>query len=390
MAFDDNGFHRPTYEQLLQNRIEQAKMLFGEDIDTAETSVLGKFIRLSILDLEETWETLEAVYYARFPNTASGISLDRLLPFAGITRNPATRAEHKIKLNGQADFTVPNGTIFGTSDGITFYLANDVVLDESGTGTGIAICTESGTVGNVAVGKIMEIVNPISGLNSIEHKDILTLGNDTESDSALRIRFQKTIAGGGSATSDSIVASVLRVTGVQGCLLVENDTDETDSDGRPPRSFECYVLAPEEQYQAVAEAIFDKKPVGIKSYGDLSYQVADEGGHFHTIKFSKVLEMPVYIKVSVKVDAKFEIDGSSQIQNSLLYYINSLGIGEDLNYTTLFGYIHSVLGVRATTSLSLSTDNITYSIGDIICSPLKILKTRAENISVEVSQYVDR
>lgn len=390
MAFDEKGFHRPTYEQLLQTRIEQAKLLFGEDIDTAETTTFGKFIRLSVTDLEEAWETLEAVYYARFPNTASGTSLDRLLPFAGISRNPATRAEHEIKLTGQAGTTVGNGTIFSTSNNITFYLLNDVTLGDSGTAKGIVACTESGTVGNVALGKITEIVNPVSGLDSIEHTDVVTLGENTESDAAVRLRFQKTIAGGGSSTADSIIASVLRITGVQGCMLVENDTDETDEDGRPPRSFECYVYAPSEQYQAVAEAIFDKKPVGIKSHGTLSYQVADEGGTYHTIKFSEVTELNVYIKIAVKVNALFASDGVEQIKNNLLYYINSLSNGEDLNYTTLFGYIHSVAGVCTTTSLKVSTDNKTFTTNDVICSPSQIVRVKAANITVEESAYVDR
>lgn len=390
MAFDEKGFHRPTYEQLLQTRIEQAKMLFGEDVDTSEPTALGKFIRLSVSDLEIAWQTLEAVYYARFPNTASGVSLDRLLPFAGISRNPATRAEHEIKLTGQAGTTIENGTIFSTAEGVTFYLLNDVTLGDSGTAKGVAVCTESGTVGNVAVGKITEIVNPISGLDSIEHTDVVTVGEDTESDSAVRIRFQKTIAGGGSATVDSITAAILRITGVQGCMLVENDTDETDDDGRPPRSFECYVYAPSEKYQAVAEAIFDKKPVGIKTHGTLSYSVADEGGSYHTIKFSEVTELNVYIKVAVKVNALFASDGVEQIKNNLLYYINSLSNGEDLNYTTLFGYIHSVAGVCTTTSLKTSTDNETFSTNDVVCSPSQIVRVKAANITVEESAYVDR
>lgn len=390
MAFDEKGFHRPTYEQLLQTRIEQAKMLFGEDIDTDETTTLGKFIRLAVSDLESAWEALEAVYYARFPNTASGVSLDRLLPFAGISRNAATRAEHEIELTGQAGFTVPNGTIFGTSEGVTFYLVNDVELNESGTGTGIVDCTESGTVGNVTLGRISEIVNPVSGLTSIEHTDILTLGKDTETDNAVRARFYQAIAGGGSSTADSIIAAILRVPNVQGCMMIENETDETDSGGRPARSFECFVLAPEEQYQAIAEAIFDKKPVGIKSHGQISKQVADEGGYYHTIKFSAVTEMTVYLKISVKVDATFPSDGVEQIKSNLISYINSQSNGEDLNYTSLFGYIHSVTGVRNTTSLQVSTDNVTYTTGDVICSPYKVTKTSAANISVEVSTYVDR
>lgn len=89
---NEQGYYRPTYDELLAGRIAQAQELFGEDIDTSNASPLGKFIRLSVQDLADAYEAQEIIYYSRFPHTATGQNLDRLMPFAGITRNPATRA----------------------------------------------------------------------------------------------------------------------------------------------------------------------------------------------------------------------------------------------------------------------------------------------------------
>ena len=164
----DKGFKRPTYDDLLENQIARAKNFFGDDIDTSELTALGKFMRINCHDVSKLYEELEHVYYARFPNTATGQSLDRLCVFAGITRNPPIRAIHTLKLIGDANTTVENGYLVGTNDNITFYLINDTELDEHGEAVAEFECTEAGVIGNVKVGSIDKIINPDIYVNSIE------------------------------------------------------------------------------------------------------------------------------------------------------------------------------------------------------------------------------
>ena len=87
MVLTEKGFKRPTYDDLLATQITRAKELFGEDIDTSGQSVLGKFLRINVADLAECYELLEDIYYARFPGSARGQSLDRLCTFAGVVRD---------------------------------------------------------------------------------------------------------------------------------------------------------------------------------------------------------------------------------------------------------------------------------------------------------------
>lgn len=54
----DKGFVRPSYDEILQTQINRAKVLLGNDIDTSEESVLGKFIRINVFDLNICYETL--------------------------------------------------------------------------------------------------------------------------------------------------------------------------------------------------------------------------------------------------------------------------------------------------------------------------------------------
>lgn len=389
MALDEKGLLRPTYDELLESRILQAQELFGENVDTSETSVLGKFIRLSVYDFAKLWEYLEMVYYARFPNTATGVSLDRLLPFAGITRNPATRAEHEIKFTGIKDYTIPVGFLVGTVDGITFYLVNPVTLDSTGKGTGVVQCTQLGTLGNVTLGSIVEIVNPDASVYSIEHTDIVTTAQDEETDAALRTRFSQTITGAGSSTAVSIRSEIMRVPGVRGCLIVENQELETDSGGRPAHSFECFVYADESLNEDIARAIFEKKPVGIRTFGKVAVEIEDIYGYSHTINFSHTEEITISLKLAVKTDATFPADGVAQIKTALVNYINGLSNGTDVIYTALFAKIHGVQGVRETTSLTMASDGKTFASSNIAITEGQVAVTSADAITIEVSEYED-
>ena len=43
MPMTEKGFQKRTYAEILEAQITRAKDLFGNDIDTSEKSVLGKY-----------------------------------------------------------------------------------------------------------------------------------------------------------------------------------------------------------------------------------------------------------------------------------------------------------------------------------------------------------
>lgn len=378
------GFRRPTYDELLNEQIQRAKDLFGEDLDTDEKTAIGKFIRIQVYDLSKVYEELEAIYYARFPNTARGINLDRLCVFAGISRNPPTSAIHRIKIFGTPGYTVPMGFLVSTASYLDFYTEQDVEIGEGGTAEISVICEQRGIVGNVAVGEITEIVNPDAQVEKIEHLALEEAGADRETDTALRARFQASISGSGGATVDSIRGEIMRVTNVSRCLIEENATDSTDASGRPPRSFECFVDAPESANQEIAQAIFRKKPIGIKSHGKVFAMALDDTGAEHKIWFTKFQNVPIYMKVKIKTDRFFQSDGIQEIKNNLANAVNNFGEGNALVRSSLYCQIYPITGVTEVTELLLSTDGETYAAQNISVAVSEKLLTDPEQIQIEV------
>lgn len=394
-ALTEQGFKRPIFSEILDGQIQKAKELFGEDIDVSEQTPLGKFIRITVYDLARAYEDLENTYYARFPNTARGTSLDRLCVFAGITRNPPTAATHQMTIYGEAGGIVKAGTLLGTTDGINFYVEEDTEIlvavnpdhTEEHLAYAVVRCTEYGTIGNVAIGEISVVVNPDTIITGVKHTAQINIAVDEETDTELRERFAATIAGTGSATADAIKAEVMRVTNVRSCTIVENDKDTADANGRPPHSFEAYVGADAELYQDIAKAIFSKKPVGIQTHGTITQTVTAEDGTGHTIKFSPLSILDIVVTVTIQKNSLFPSDGIEQIKKNLVDYIATFGAGEDVNKSSLYGYVHSVAGV-VVSDIVLSTET-TGSTERISVSIDKVASLSTNNVRVTVTEYAD-
>ena len=85
----------------------------------------------------------------------------------------------------------------------------------------------------------------------------------------------------------------------------ENDTDDTDEEGRPPHSVEIIVDGGDET--SIASIILDKKAAGIQTFGSITVNVATEYGDSIPVSFNR----PEYIYVWMKVtlDGKKDVIG---------------------------------------------------------------------------------
>ena len=402
MPLTELGYSRASYDEIVSDMEQRAKKELGENIDTTEQSVFGKFLRIIARDLANVYEDIESGYYSRFPNSAVGVSLDRLAVFAGITRNPATAARHNITVNGTADTTVGmGGLLVSTEDNITFYNENGFTIGADGTANVIVAATEMGVSGNVNT--ITKIVNPVTGITSISYVGLEEVGEDSESDPDLRQRFSVSVSGAGSCTVDAIRGSVTRITEVESVNIMENNSSETDAAGRPAHSFELYVYGGDGMEQEIAETIFEKKPIGIKAVttasGDhaVTKTVVDAGGFEHPVSFSKVMEVAMDIAVTIKTSAAFAEDGEETIKNNLVRYIDGLGVGASVVTSAMYPTIFSVTGVKeivrvaqARTGEALSTDTIHFDLSEVpITTATNITIIDDETASDELTEAIN-
>ena len=386
MGLTELGYVLPTYDEILSGQINKAKELFGDDINTDTNTALGKFIRITTDELLNLYEMISDTYFSRFPQFATGINLDRLGTFAGITRNQATYAQHRISLAGTENHVVPQGFMVGTSNGLNFYTVSELILNEGDTEVSV-MCVASGTDGNVAVGQITDIVNPDPNVTKVTHLSLEVAGEDIETDLNFYNRFKQAISGSGNTTYSSISGHISKISGVNSVNVIENDTDEAVN-GLPSRSFQVFVHGDTASNEDIAKAIFEKKPPGIKAFGDIQVVVKDDGGYEHLISFSRTTVVDIQIRLTIKTTNLFETTGISDIQTALALSTSETNNDFDIVLNSMYGAVYKTAGVKEISKFEARHKVGTtgtwseWSTNNILTTSSQIPRILKENVSV--------
>lgn len=364
MALSETGYRRRTYDEILDAKIAKAKELFGEEINTDNNTALGKYIRINAYDQYTVEELAEKIYYSAFPQTASGQSLDRLGWSIGMQRDAAIPAQYKVSIKGTADTVVEIGFLVGTETELHFYNISETVIGADGTCEIVVECVEAGTIGNISPSDIDRAVNPNAAIDSVSGVAVVQSGEDEESDHEFLKRYEIVREGRGGCTQASIISALVKIPTVNGAYVLINESSTETIDNIPPKSIACYVDGGTGYHKEIAQAIFDKKPICVGTYGDQTEKVSYGALTDYEIHFSHALAVPVYINLTITTSVEFEEHGNEDIRAKLQAFIDSLGIGASLITTTLYSSIYAVAGVLSAI-VEVSTDGVTYSSDNI-------------------------
>lgn len=243
------------------------------------------------------------------------------------------------------------------------------------------------------INTITTIATPVLGWDSIYNYTAATGGSGEEKDDELRIRFRDTKYERASNILEALYSALINVEGVTEVVIYENDTDSTDSDGRPPHCFMPIVVGGDTA--TLAKVIWENKPLGILSYQiqapSTSYPtgyttIYDSQGFPHYIGLNRPVPTTLYISMTLtKTTGVFPSDGDDQIKNAIVAYLEeNFGIGDDIIYSRLYTPINSVLGHQVdsltigTSSSPVGTSNITIPFNGIYTlDPTNIIITTA-------------
>lgn len=196
---------------------------------------------------------------------------------------------------------------------------------------------------------VTSLVSGVGGVISLTNLEIFGTGRATESDVEFRARASQELAVSGSSTYSAMFTAIRNTEGVSNLVLVENATAATDSEGRPPHSFEAIVDVPDSEYydQLIAKTIWNEKPIGIQSYSPeiegAHVVIVDENGQNRTINFSRPQEEYIAIKVEYTLYGEEQptINMSDVIRNIVLEYGQTLTSGVDVIPRRFIGNIYS-------------------------------------------------
>jgi hypothetical protein len=203
-------------------------------------------------------------------------------------------------------------------------------------------------------GTIIVPKDSVLGLDSGYNIDNAFLGNLKENDPAYRARRYNELSRQGTSTAGGVREAVIDSIGstAKNVSIIENDSDfaipgALFPNEMPPHSFEVFVNADTDFNDAIAQAIYDAKSLGIEVVstdgGGRTGLFTDANGDVgQVMPISSTVDVPIYITVQREKGIDYPSDGDDQIKANLVDFINNLQIGDAVYNHRLFSPVNDV------------------------------------------------
>lgn len=247
-------------------------------------------------------------------------------------------------------------------------------------------CDTAGAI-TPAIGSVNQIVTSYAGWDSVENNVPANTGRDAETDISLRERWAKSIYHRASGMTEAITAALYDVDGVTFALTYENDSNDTDLDGRPPHSIESIVQGGDPL--EIAKTIFRVHAAGITTYGSISQTVNDSQGVSHVVNFNRPTLVPIYLQLSITSNPEKRLSASAVglIKSAIVDYFGGLTVGQDVILQSLYGTIYAATsGAVGYMQIEGSIDGTTFSTDNIVINARSLATITANDIDITISQ----
>lgn len=322
----DQGIGAPDYQTVLSTITGYFRQIYGNDAYLEPDSKDGQLVALVALAIHDANNTAIAVYRSFSPTTAMSDALTSNVKINGITRRAATNSTVDLVLTGTPGTTVTSGTVRDVN-GVTWDLPSRVVIGTAGTVVTTATCSSTGAVAAMP-GTVTQISTPTRGWVSVTNPLAAAVGVAAETDAELRTRQRQSVALPSLTPFDAVDGAIANVDGVTRHKLYENDTEETDANELPAHSISAIVEGGDAE--TIAKTIRGVKGQGVSTFGSTAIVVADKYGNPYTIRFSRPVDVPIYVAITIKVFTGYTSEIGAQMRQEIADYINSLAIGANV------------------------------------------------------------
>ena len=214
--------------------------------------------------------------------------------------------------------------------------------------------------------------------------------NAGETDAEVRARIRNSLAGRSTSVADALLAAVKNARSVKDARLYINDTDTTDSIGIPPHSIA--VVTRNGNGAAIAQAIFDKKPPGIGTWGSTTRTVTDAAGNEHSVSYTSYADKMIQIYPYITLLSGGDQDAiRDAVVPAIVDYVDRLGLGNSLNVPQLYGVAYAadpnIANTFVVTDIQVSVPGTSGVVRDIVpCAwNQKITAVRNGGVSIRFS-----
>lgn len=111
----DKGFNIKRLDTIMEEIHADLTEAFGFDTRLTKPSFLDTFITTFSYQISDLWETAQDNYYAKYPATATGVSLDNAVQYGGIRRAANKRTSYRLHCTGDDGTYVREEAIVATN-----------------------------------------------------------------------------------------------------------------------------------------------------------------------------------------------------------------------------------------------------------------------------------
>lgn len=330
--FDEQGFHLADFEDFLTFNRDAFARIYGTDVyldpDSQDAQLITHFAQAQY-DLASL---CAAVFNAYSPHTAAGESLSRQVKINGIQRRAATKSLVDLLITGRVGTGIYNGRVRDTL-GQMWILPSPITIPTEGRITVTAAAENAGAV-KAAPDTITKIATPTDGWISVTNPAEATPGTEVETDAALRIRQADSTAEPSQAIIRGLAGEIANLQGVTRLRVYENDHSEPDANGIPGHTISAVVEGGDAVQ--IAEAIRRRKTTGTGTYGTTNIDLTDPASMPIRINFFRPTTVHVKVHVTLKPLAGYSSTYATELQDQVVAYINSLGIGSTVYLSKLY------------------------------------------------------
>lgn len=238
---------------------------YGPGLNIDPNSADGNMVNIYAQGKTDTLEQILSVGTSFDPGQARGVLLDQRCAINGIFRKPGTYTSQDIVVVVSQAVTLPGLDLFPTApytvadgNGNQYQLIETYSFPTAGSQT---LTFQAASLGPVtsATNTITVPVTVLTGVVSVNNPNLPnSVGQAEESDSALRIRRANSTSLPSKGWFQGMYAGILAVDGVTSALVLENQTNTTNSLGMPPHSI-WLIVAGDPDEQTLGEAIYAKR-----------------------------------------------------------------------------------------------------------------------------------
>jgi hypothetical protein len=319
--------------------------------------------------MDQVWQDLETQYYSVYVQSASGVQLDRIGAYSGLTRRAAVKASVPLLFEGTNTTVIPVGFAVQTANGIVFNTTEEVTIT-LGEATANAEANLAGVGGIVSENSIVEIVNPLAGVDTVNNPLPSFGGLPIESDLDFRARILS-LGISGKSSVNAIKKEIDLISGVSNSRISENFND-FNFNSMPGHSIEAIISGGDKT--VIGKKLYEQKPAGIQS---VSNYTVDTG----------------QIKVKAKLKGKIFYQLTLIQSTGLIWYHSVIGNnieGDNRNFTIYFPASSNYLQLKEYIDNYLSTWLSSEISGDglTVISPInQMFAADPDNSYVFIDEY---